>query len=83
MKNLCINKGVQDIGGSRIKSMTEIKCMKDGPLFVSGEFKLTDSNGKAVELGGRKQVGLCRCGHSNDQPFCDGRHRVAGFASAV
>lgn len=63
--------------------MTEIKCMKDGPFFVSGEFKLTDSNGKAVELGGRKQVGLCRCGHSEDQPFCDGRHRVAGFASAV
>lgn len=63
--------------------MTEIKCMKDGPFFVSGEFKLTDSNGKAISLGEKKQVGLCRCGHSKDQPFCDGRHRIAGFASAV
>ena len=37
----------------------------------------------AFGLGGRTAIGLCRCGQSQNKPFCDGAHRAAGFADAV
>ena len=31
-----------------------------------------------VEAG--KRYAWCTCGHSSDQPFCDGSHKGTGFA---
>jgi len=62
---------------------SEIKCNKNGPLIVRGEFELLDSEGKPFGLGGRTQLGLCRCGESQNKPFCDGSHNAAGFESSV
>jgi CDGSH-type Zn-finger protein len=61
----------------------EIRCNNNGPLIVRGEFELLDGDGKAFGLGGRKQLGLCRCGASEKKPFCDGSHNRAGFSSSV
>jgi CDGSH-type Zn-finger protein len=58
----------------------EINCKDNGPLIVSGEFELRDAGGNAFGLGGRKQIGLCRCGASANKPFCDGSHRGIEFA---
>jgi CDGSH-type Zn-finger protein len=40
-------------------------------------------NGKKFDLGGRLAISLCRCGSSNDKPFCDGSHREKGFQSEL
>ncbi len=62
---------------------TEIKCRDDGPLRVVGNVALRDSQGREFDLGGRTNFVLCRCGHTQDAPFCDGSHRAAGFRSTV
>jgi CDGSH-type Zn-finger protein len=59
-----------------------IACAPNGPLRVSGNFTIQDSQGKAFDLSGRTAISLCRCGMSQNKPFCDGSHRN-GFNSVV
>ncbi len=47
---------------------------ENGPYLVSGPVKLTDVDGR--EIPHPDQMALCRCGHSNNKPFCDGTHRL-------
>ena len=47
-----------------------------GPLLFRGPLTLSGRGGARVTLDRGK---LCRCGHSQDKPFCDGSHRAAGF----
>ena len=61
----------------------EIKCNNNGPLIIRGDFELLDGGGQAFGLGGRKQIGLCRCGASENKPFCDGSHSRKGFVSSI
>ena len=42
---------------------------------------MVDADGNAFGLGGRTAIGLCRCGYSENKPFCDGHHGVKGFES--
>jgi CDGSH-type Zn-finger protein len=62
---------------------TKITVRPNGSYRVEGDFELVDAQGKAFGLGGRTAISLCRCGHSNDKPFCDGSHKAAGFQSTV
>lgn len=55
----------------------EIQIMKDGPLVVTGKIKLTDSDGKEYKT--YSITSFCRCGASNNMPFCDGTHRKIAF----
>ncbi len=43
-----------------------------GPLWVRGGIPVESSEGHVYEI--RNRVTLCRCGKSNNKPFCDGRH---------
>jgi len=63
--------------------LTKITVHNHGPLRVEGEIVLGDGEGKPFGLGGRTSVSLCRCGHSENKPFCDGSHKKAGFQSEV
>ena len=56
----------------------EVRVMKDGPLIVKGSFKIIGSDG--TELRQMKMASFCRCGHSQNMPFCDGHHRKIGFS---
>lgn len=51
---------------------------RDGPYLVRGDFELLDQDGQAIGAG-RRTVALCRCGHSQLRPFCDGTHKLIGF----
>lgn len=62
---------------------TKIVATDNGPLRVEGEFEILDAQGKAFGLAGRTVVSLCRCGHSQTKPFCDGTHKTIGFQSVV
>ncbi len=55
--------------------MVKITVNNNGSLKVEGEFEVVDAAGKTYGLGGRTAVSLCRCGLSNNKPFCDGSHR--------
>jgi CDGSH-type Zn-finger protein len=52
---------------------TRIQVLDNGPLVVKGEIELVDAEGNAFAT--KKQVSLCRCGLSQNKPFCDGTHR--------
>jgi CDGSH-type Zn-finger protein len=62
---------------------TKITIPNDGPLVVEGEFQLLDQQGRVYGLAGRTKLSLCRCGHSERKPFCDGSHKRVGFQSVV
>ena len=61
---------------------TKITIRNDGSIRVEGDFEIADQDGKVFGLAGRNKIGLCRCGHSENKPFCDGSHRRQGFESA-
>lgn len=53
--------------------LLEDKAAKvSGPIQVKGGVEIESENGKNYET--RNRVTLCRCGHSNNKPFCDGSH---------
>ena len=58
---------------------TEITVSNNGPLRLKGSFTIKDSEGNAYDLAGRDSLSLCRCGHSENKPFCDGTHNRVGF----
>ncbi|MBI3578315.1 MAG: CDGSH iron-sulfur domain-containing protein [Ignavibacteriales bacterium] len=62
---------------------TKITVKNNGSLRVEGDFELYDGNGGKFDLSGRTAIALCRCGHSNDKPFCDHAHRDCNFQSVV
>jgi CDGSH-type Zn-finger protein len=49
-----------------------------GPVWVKGGVPVVSSDGAVYEI--RNRVTLCRCGHSENKPFCDGSHIEAGFS---
>jgi len=56
-----------------------IKPIKDGPLMFGGNLTIRNSSGRDAWHGSR--VALCRCGESENKPFCDGTHKRVGFTS--
>ena len=54
----------------------------NGPLRIEGnDIRLVDEDGKVYGLAGRTVVSLCRCGQSQNKPFCDGSHAKTGFVA--
>jgi CDGSH-type Zn-finger protein len=62
---------------------TRITVNSDGSIRIEGQFEILDPQGQAFGLGGRTVISLCRCGQSQNKPFCDGSHKRTGFQDTV
>ena len=60
---------------------TTVEARPNGPLFVRGRLRVVDADGQLIREDTR--LALCRCGASENKPFCDGSHRRIGFTTAV
>jgi CDGSH-type Zn-finger protein len=56
-----------------------VALVPDGPLWVLGGVPVEATDGFTYEVRNRQL--LCRCGASQNKPFCDGSHRDVGFKS--
>lgn len=54
-----------------------INRIPDGPLEVAGNLTMHAGTGRPAWQG--RKVYLCRCGASNNKPFCDGSHKRIDF----
>ena len=54
---------------------TKITVKDNGSLKIEGDFEIVDKTGALYDLGGREIVSVCRCGLSQNKPFCDGSHK--------
>ncbi|MBC6492254.1 CDGSH iron-sulfur domain-containing protein [Flavihumibacter stibioxidans] len=52
-----------------------ITVNSNGSVRIEGDFEIRDKEGNVYDLGGREIVSLCRCGLSQNKPFCDGSHK--------
>jgi len=61
----------------------KITVLNDGSIRIEGEFEILDPQGNPFGLAGRTKISLCRCGASQNKPFCDGSHARIGFQDKV
>ncbi len=66
-------------GGVESGGPLQVKPAPDGPLLISGNVTVVSSSGRQSWRGDK--AALCRCGASNNKPFCDGTHKKIGFKS--
>ncbi|MGO4869711.1 MAG: CDGSH iron-sulfur domain-containing protein [Roseiarcus sp.] len=57
----------------------KITLRPNGPLGVSGNVEILSGTGRAIER--TQATALCRCGGSNNKPYCDGTHKTIGFVA--
>jgi len=56
---------------------TLVEPLPNGPLVVYGDLVVRDATGTLTRR--QKRTTFCRCGGSQNKPFCDGAHRKNGF----
>ena len=68
---------LDDGPAERPEAETTINVRPNGPLYVRGHVRIIGPGGHLIREDTR--VALCRCGHSENKPFCDGTHQKVGF----
>jgi CDGSH-type Zn-finger protein len=73
------DRDLADWHGTRERA---IEVTQDGPYRVTGTIPLADADGTDLpraEGSSREHYALCRCGHSQNKPFCSGMHWYVDF----
>jgi CDGSH-type Zn-finger protein len=56
-----------------IKPQAIVEVTDNGPIRITGNFLLSDSKKDIMESPA--EVWLCRCGRSQNKPYCDSSHK--------
>ena len=69
---------IRRLSGTARPAPTEVEITPDpnGPLLVRGPIRVVKPDGTEENV---TRAAFCRCGNSENKPFCDGSHRRCGF----
>ena len=56
-----------------MSEINKVTAIPNGPLMVEGNFSIKNIDGSSLATADK--VFLCRCGKSNNKPYCDGSHK--------
>ena len=76
-------RGQADWGGTREPA---VEVTKDGPYRITGGISLAGADGAPeprAQGASLEHYALCRCGQSQNKPFCSGMHWYVGFRDPV
>lgn len=68
-----------DVEEEQPKGKLRVTLQTDGPILLDGPFVIKQANGR-IGFSGSKAA-LCRCGASENPPFCDGTHKEIGYTA--
>ena len=69
---------IADSKGTRTEAdIIECDVMPNGPIRIKGSLKVKLANGNVEVKEGT--TAFCRCGSSENKPYCDGSHKRVGF----
>ncbi len=61
------------------QSNPTVTVLKNGPYHITGGIELIGEHVEFGEGASKEHYTLCRCGASENKPFCDGTHRSINF----
>jgi CDGSH-type Zn-finger protein/truncated hemoglobin YjbI len=76
-------RGQADWGGTREPA---VEVTRDGPYRITGGISLAGADGAPeprAQGASLEHYALCRCGQSQNKPFCSGMHWYVGFRDPV
>ena len=56
-----------------------VTVLKNGPYHITGGIEIIGENIQFGEGASKEHYTLCRCGASENKPFCDGAHKSSNF----
>jgi uncharacterized Fe-S cluster protein YjdI len=71
-----LNRDVED-ESVKVEAETIVETVPNGPLMVYGNVSIKDQNGAVTKKN--NATAFCRCGSSQNKPYCDGSHKKIGF----
>ena len=68
---------LDDGASEAVVAETTVSVQADGPLYVQGDLRIADKSDEQDMAEVR--AAFCRCGASENKPYCDGRHAKIEF----
>lgn len=72
-----LNRDVAEDSPVNVEAETIVETISNGPLMVYGNVSVKSAGGIITKKA--NATAFCRCGASQNKPFCDGSHKKIGF----